>query len=140
MTPSVDSATGTFGPWNPGLRSQVPRELLHLATIFQPENAFSSAADAHELRDLTGMELSELAVFRPHRLALHELLIRVTADFSVPDGSKIEDLGINFRQIVRDLLSRHVEPASEAIVATYEATMQAMSEIIAKELSSLLDG
>ena len=36
----------------------------------------------------------------PERLALHELLVRVTADFSVPDGSKIEDLGINFRQIV----------------------------------------
>jgi hypothetical protein len=27
----------------------------------------------------------------------------------VPDGSKIEDLGINFRQITRDLLSRYVD-------------------------------
>jgi hypothetical protein len=36
--------------------------------------------------------------------------VRVTADFSVPDGSRIEDLGINFRRIVRDILARCVEP------------------------------
>src|SRR5450432_835200 len=137
MTPSVDSATGTFGPWNPGLRSQVPRELLHLATIFQPENAFTSAADALELRDLTGMELSELATFRPQRLALHELLIRVTADFSVPDGSKIEDLGINFRQITRALLARYIEPQMQAIVAAYDALRRRLADLINAELAAL---
>ena len=44
--------------------------------------------------------------FRPGRLALHEVLIRVTADLSVPDGTKIEDLGINFRKITRTIPGR----------------------------------
>jgi len=38
-----------------------------------------------------------LVAFRPERLVVHELLARVTADFSVEDGQKTEDLGINFQ-------------------------------------------
>ena len=134
--PTVDS-TAPFGPWNPGLRSQVPRELLHLATIFQPENVTTRVADAEELHDLTGLALSELATFRPQRLALHELLVRVTADFSVPDGSKIEDLGINFRQMTRALLARSVEPQMGAIVAAYDALRRSLAALIDAELASL---
>jgi len=137
MTHAGDTPDGPFGPWNPGLRSQIPRELLHLATIFRPENAFTSVTDAEELRDLTGLELSELATFRPQRLALHELLVRVTADFSVPDGSKIEDLGINFRQVTRALLARHVDPRMDTIVATYDAQRRRLSELIHSELADL---
>ena len=77
-----------YGPWNPGIGSQVPKELRHLATIFRPEHVLSSLASAVELRGLTGFALSELAIFRPQRLALHELLIRITADFAVPDAIK----------------------------------------------------
>ena len=62
------------------------------------------------MRDLTGLDSRDLVAFRPRRLALHELLVRVTADISVPDGSRIEDLGINFRQITSAILSRYVEP------------------------------
>ena len=69
-----------FGPWNPGIESQVPKELRHLATIFRAANVFTSVAAAGELRGLTGFSLSELVVFRPQRLALHELLVRITAD------------------------------------------------------------
>jgi hypothetical protein len=89
------------GPWNPGIESQVPKDLRHLATIFRPENVSTSIASATELRGLTGFGLSELAIFHPQRLALHELLVRVTADFAVPDGTRIEDLGLNFREIAR---------------------------------------
>jgi len=110
---------GECGPWNPGIQSQVPKELRHLATIFRPENTSTSIAAAEELRDLTGFNLSELAVFRPHRLVLHELLVRVTADFAVPDGSRIEDLGLNFREIARRLLARHLEPQMSAIISAY---------------------
>jgi hypothetical protein len=42
-----------FGPWNPGIESQVPEHLRHLCTIFRPENGFTSVANARELRDLT---------------------------------------------------------------------------------------
>ena len=34
--------------WNPGIQSQVPPDLQHLCTIFRPENAFGSLADAQE--------------------------------------------------------------------------------------------
>src|SRR5215471_6341029 len=88
------------GPWDPGIESQIPEGLRPLTTIFRPENVFTSIERADAMRDLTGLPIAELVAFRPERLALHELLVRVTADVSVPDGSRIEDLGINFREIV----------------------------------------
>src|SRR4051812_33623760 len=99
-----------FGPWNPGIESPVPGRLLHLSTMFRPEHVYTTVAQARELRSLTGLGFSDLVAFRPERLALHEVLIRVSADFSVPDGSKIEDLGINFRRITGELLREHIEP------------------------------
>ena len=137
MPPASGTTPGEFGPWNPGIRSQVPRDLLHLATIFRPENVFTSVADAEELRDLTGFELSDLVTFRPRRLALHELLVRVTAELSVPDGSKIEDLGINFRQITRTILSGYVDPRMDAIAAAYDALRLRIATFVARELAAL---
>ncbi len=131
------AATETFGPWHPGIESEVPEHLRHLDTIFRPENVFTGLAQAVELHDVTGLRLSELVAFRPERLALHEVLIRVAADLSVPDGTKIEDLGINFRQITRTLLSRHVEPRSDVVTAVYEALRQRLRERIDTELVPL---
>jgi hypothetical protein len=128
-----------FGPWNPGIRSQVPRDLLHLATIFRAENVFTRVSDAEELRDLTGFELADLVAFRPQRLALHELLVRVTADFSVPDGPKIEDLGINFRHIIRTLFARCIEPRMDTIVAGFEALHRRTAAFVDRELLLLFD-
>jgi len=139
MDSTATAAEVQFGPWNPGLRSQIPHELCHLCTIFRPENAFTTLGEVAEMHDLTGLEMSELVAFRPERLALHELLIRVSADLSVPDGSKIEDLGINFRQITRDILARYIQPEIPAITAAYDAARQALVAIIATELAALLD-
>jgi len=75
----VSATTGlqeAAGPWNPGLLSQIPREWRSLSTILRPENVATGLAAAEELQSLTGFSLSELVVFRPQRLALHELLIR----------------------------------------------------------------
>jgi hypothetical protein len=129
-----------FGPWNPGIQSQVPKDLLHLSTIFSPRNVFTSVASAAELRGVTGFGMSELVVFRPQRLALHELLVRVTADFAVPDGTRIEDLGLNFREIARLLLSRYLEPAMSTIVGAYERARQETKAIIDTALSRLPRG
>jgi hypothetical protein len=107
------------GPWNPGISSQVPANLRPLATLLRPENVTTSVASAIELEQLTGFPLGELVAFHPRRLVLHELLVRVMADFSVPDGSRIEDLGINFREIVKLLLTRYVEPRMEGINAAF---------------------
>src|SRR5579864_5570758 len=126
---------GEFGPWNPGIESQVPKGLRQLATIFRAENVFTSVAAASELRGLTGFNLSELVVFRPQRLALHELLVRITADFAVPDGTQIADLGLNFRQIARLLLSRYLEPSMNAITAVYRRAAQEVNDIIEPALA-----
>src|SRR5258708_3344286 len=129
-----------FGPWNPGIQSQVPQELLHLATIFRAENVFTSMASAAELRGLTGFGLSELVAFRPQRLALHELLVRVTADFAVPDGTRIEDLGLNFREIARLLLSQYLGPQMDAIVGAYDRVRQHAKSTIDAAVSRLSPG
>jgi hypothetical protein len=124
-----------FGPWNPGIESQVPKELRHLATIFRAENVFTSVAAAGELRGLTGFNLSELVVFRPQRLALHELLVRITADFAVPDGTRIADLGLNFREIARLLLSRYLEPTTDAVTAAYRGAARDVNDVIEPALA-----
>jgi hypothetical protein len=126
-----------YGPWNPGIESQVPKELRHLATIFRSENTFTDIAAATELRGLTGFGLSELVVFRPQRLALHELLVRVTADFAVPDGTRIEDLGLNFREIARLLLSRYLEPSMDALVDVHRQARQEVHNLIEPACSRL---
>jgi hypothetical protein len=137
MTFTADAGDAQFGPWNPGIQSQIPAHLRHHCTIFRPENVFTSLANAEEMRDLTGLEFTELVTFQPRRLALHEVLIRVTADLSVPDGSRIEDLGINFRQMTGIILKRCIEPRMREIDAIYDAAKRRLSEIVANELASL---
>ena len=126
-----------FGPWNPGIVSQVPPLLRGLCTIYGSENVFTSVARADEMHDLTGVERSELVAFRPSRLALHEVLIRVTADLSVPDGTKIEDLGINFRRMTRAILARCVEPRNHEITSVYVALRTELSALVENELDLL---
>jgi hypothetical protein len=132
--------TDHFGPWRPGILSQVPAELRHLCTIFRPENAFTSVASATELRLLTGFPLCDLVAFRPQRLLLHELLIRVMADFSVPTGEKIGDLGINFREMTNRLLQRHIEPEMAAIVGEYANVRRQLTDVIGAGLAALTVG
>src|SRR5450631_39440 len=126
-----------FGPWNPGIQSQLPKALLHLATIFRSDNVSTTIASATELKSLTGFALSELVVFRPQRLALHELLVRVTADFAVPDGTQIGDLGVNFREIARLLLARYLAPQMDAIVCAYDRVRQDANRTIDAALLKL---
>ena len=128
------------GPWNPGVLSQMPRELRPLATIFRPENVFTSVAAADELQGLTGFGLNELVVFRPQRLALHELLIRVTADFAVPDGSQIGDLGINFRRIASRILTCYVEPEMDAITRAYDQARRRLTDAVTAALADAVPG
>jgi hypothetical protein len=129
QSPSAGDAA-RFHAWNPGLASDIPRELLGMSTIFRADNVFTSLATATELQGVTGLAPSELVAFRPERLALHELLIRVTADFVVPDGSRIEDLGINFRRIITRILKRHVTPQLPAIAERYAQARRALQHAI----------
>jgi len=140
MMPSVIAGTKNveYGPWNPGINSQLPSQLLALSTIFRPENVFTSVEHAHELRDFTGLALEELVTFRPERLVVHELLIRITADFSVPDGPRVEDLGINFRHMADTIFNRYVEPHMPEIVGEYARLKCTVADFIDAELSAAL--
>lgn len=127
-----------FGPWNPGLGPELPRHLLPLSTIFRKENVFTSVDHARELKEFTGLELQELVVFRPQRLVVHELLIRITTDLSVPAGSRVEDLGINFRQMAERIHNHYIEPHLEEIIAEYEQLRAEIAGRISDELQATL--
>ena len=96
------------GPWNPGLRSKIPRCYLPLSTMFRGDSVLTNLDEALELGDFCGLSPHEVVAFRPERLMLHELLIRVMADLAVPDGPNYEDLGINFREMTSRILDRHL--------------------------------
>ena len=128
-----------FDAWHPGLRSQIPGDLQHLATIFRPEHTLTSLDEVAEFSDLTGLPPSELVAFRARRLALHEVLIRVTANLSVPDGSRIEDLGINFRRMTQTLLDACIEPRMTEIDALHDAMRRQLSQRIADKLPAAIE-
>ena len=133
-----EQAEKGFGPWNPGLGPELPRHLLPLSTIFRKENVFTTVDQARELKEFTGLELQELVVFRPERLVVHELLIRITTDLSVPAGNRVEDLGINFRRMADRIHSHYIEPQLESIVAEYEKLRAEIADRIADELTATL--
>jgi hypothetical protein len=135
MNATSAASADAHGPWNPGIVSPMPREVWHLATIFRADNVATPLRDAIELADLTGLAPTEIVAWRPQRLALHELLVRVTADFSVPDGPRIEDLGINFRELVTALWRRTVEPRMPEIVAAYDAERAAIAHAVSAALA-----
>ena len=127
-------ATAPEGPWNPGLQSQIPANLLPLATLYRPENVLTTLRQARELADLTGLATEDLVVFRPERLVVHELLARVTADFSIDDGPKTEDLGINFRRITEIILTRHIAPHMVKIRDAHDALRTQLFNAVATML------
>jgi len=109
-----------YGPWNPGIESTLPAEFLPLATVFSPANVSSSITELKEINGFCGLALERLSAFKPARLALHEVLIRVMADLSVPDGEKYEDLGINFRQMTATIMGKYIAPELAAITSLFE--------------------
>ncbi|HEY4920847.1 MAG TPA: hypothetical protein VII40_12145 [Xanthobacteraceae bacterium] len=134
----VDQAAAEgYGAWNPGLESELPHELLPLATVFRPENVSTSLAQAFELSDCCGLPPQELVAFRPERLIIHELLVRVTADLAVPDGTTYEDLGRNFREIAATILDKHVAPHADELEQRFAQVRGEAAAFVARQLASL---
>ena len=132
------SDNSDMGPWNPGIKSTLPLEYLPLSTIFRPENVFTSIETATELSDFTGLTVQQLICFRPERLVVHELLIRVSADIFVSDGSKYEDLGVNYRNIVDSILRNYIQPHMTQIVERFnELKVQVQSRVENELVASL---
>ena len=113
-----------LGPWNPGLESALPDAFLPLSTIFDPANVSSSLQEVRGLSDLCGLPIERLATFKPKRLALHEVLIRVMAYLTVPDGSKYEDLGVNFRAMTATIFDNHIAPIMPQINLAFDQMMR----------------
>jgi hypothetical protein len=130
-----------FGPWNPGVQSTLPTEFMPLATVFSSVNVSSSIRELQELSGFCGLPIERLSTFRPERLALHEVLVRVMADLSVPDGDKYEDFGVNFRQMTAAIMDNHVSPKLPEIKQIFEDLKRKASDFIdmAQTDSSLCD-
>src|SRR6266404_783020 len=131
------TAAPPCGAWHPGLESELPRELLPLATVFRRENVTTSLAEALELSDYCGLPPQDLVAFRPERLIIHELPVRVTAGVAVPDGTDYEDLGRNFREIASTILNKYIDPRLDDLKRLFEEKRSAASVVIARELSNL---
>jgi hypothetical protein len=124
-----------YGPWNPGLESEVPREYLPLSTIFRSDNVSTGVAKAHELSDYCGLPVEELVAFRADRLIVHELLIQVTTSVAVPDGRDYEDLGRNFRVIATTILNRYIASHRAQLAQIFEQLKREASAKIERELA-----
>jgi len=107
--------------WNPGVSSKIPREFQGLETISTAANVFPSPELVEDFCRFTGLPHEELAMFRPSRLALHEVIVRVTADIAVPEGRSEELFGQNFRQISGNILTNYVVPHRERFEALHAA-------------------
>ncbi|MCP4765782.1 MAG: ATP-binding protein [Gammaproteobacteria bacterium] len=122
--------------WSPEIRSTLPPQYLPLSTMFRPENVFTSMETANELSGFTGLPLQQLICFRPQRLVVHELLIRVSADIFVSDGSKYEDLGVNFRKVVVRILNGYIEPHMAQIIDRHLRLREDCETMIAAQLDA----
>jgi hypothetical protein len=127
------------GPWNPGLLSDIPRAYLGLSTILRQEHVSTSIEEVLELRNLTGLEFRELVAWRPHRLMVHELLVRITADLLVPAGDRVEDLGIHFRRMADQLLAGGIEASLPAFEALHSDCSQALDARLSVWMGMLTD-
>ncbi len=127
--------TAQFDAWNPGLTSEIPARLMPLVTLYSPENADVAYAEARESADFCGLKPHDMVAFKLGRLAVHEILIRVTADLHVPDGPNYEDLGLSLRGMAERILTGHVLPRMPAL----ERDFADLRQRVEQRLGALID-
>ncbi len=124
--------------WNPGISSQIPGSLKPLVTLYRPENSTVDYRQARELADFCGLNVNELVAFRVERLVIHELLVRVTSDLTVPDGPNYEDLGISLRTMVSTLYQRHALPEMPGIQQAFDREKLLVRQFAENEIQTQL--
>ena len=124
--------------WNPGLNSQIPSSLLPLVTLYRDENSTVSYSQAKELSEFCGLKPKQLICFRTERLIIHDLLVRVTSDLSVPDGPNYEDLGINLRSMVAVIHKQHVADHIPTLQAAVDKESENTKKYITQQLSDTI--
>lgn len=127
-----------YSAWNPGLESDIPVEYRSLETIHRPENVFTRYSDVKEVAEQVGLAQEELVAFRPERLVIHELLVRVTADIVVLEGADETDLGVQFREISEKILVDYIHPNMASITQAYAELRQQAETQVRLELTSSL--
>lgn len=127
-----------YSAWNPGIESEIPAEYRELETIYDPANVFATINQVNELATETGLAAEELIGFRPHRLALHELIVRITADIVVREGEMEEDLGINFRTIAQHIFSKYIIPGLMQIEHGFDTMRTRIEDLTTYELEVAL--
>ncbi|MDA8870814.1 hypothetical protein N9H93_05505 [Rhizobiaceae bacterium] len=130
----TEHETAEAGPWNPGIQSTIPSRLLPLSTVFRADNVETSYDDALELADFSGLKPVQTVAFRFERLLVHELLVRVTADLSVPDGPEYEELGLNLRGMTARIRQAYVAPVEDQLAAQHAALVERAERYIEAEL------
>ena len=128
----------TYNAWNPGINSKIPSSLLPATTLFRPECSSVDYRAAKELSDFSGLKPVELVSFQVERLIVHDLLVRVTADLSVPDGPNYEDLGISLRSMVHTIYSRYVVPDLDRFQVEFDKIRSDCGALIQEELEAYL--
>ncbi|MCP3868353.1 MAG: hypothetical protein GY703_09715 [Gammaproteobacteria bacterium] len=123
-----------YSAWNPGLESDIPPPYQQMETIYRPENVSSRFPDVAEASKQTGLNPRELVVFKPERLMLHELIIRVTASVVVPEGHDETELGRNFRQITSTILKHSIQPRMEEVTDAYDRLNTEVRDRVSHEL------
>ena len=131
---SQDNSTVDFDAWNPGISSQIPAVLGPMITLYRSGNSTVDYLCAQELSDYCGLKAPELVSFSVERLVIHELLVRVTSDLSVPDGPNYEDLGINLRSMVDAIYQRHISPEIESLQSQYDLQLAEAREYMKQQL------
>ncbi|MGB5558346.1 MAG: hypothetical protein WBN04_10080 [Paracoccaceae bacterium] len=126
--------------WNPGLSSELPSELLPLVTLYTPENSDVGYQEAKEAADFCGLKPQDMIAFKVSRLAVHEVLIRVTSDLFVPDGPSYEELGLNLRSMAERILDGHVRPRLDELETAFSAIRSDAQKTLAARLEADIFG
>ena len=95
-----------------------------MITLFRPENSHVAYEQAKEAADFSGLAVEQLCELKVSRLVTHEVLIRVTADLSVPDGPSYEYLGLQLRGMADCIYRNHMLPKMTKIETGFAAIRQ----------------
>ncbi|RLA11692.1 MAG: hypothetical protein DRQ59_09275 [Gammaproteobacteria bacterium] len=131
-------AKDQYSAWSPGIESEIPAKYRLLETIYDSKNVSSNIDEISQLAKETGLSPEELVVFRPGRLALHELIVRVTADIVVLEGEHEEDLGIRFRRITHQIMDTYLVPHLPEFDLSFQNLYQQAQSMVDRELSQSL--
>ena len=131
-------AAEAFSAWNPGIEPGVPGEFALLETIYRPEFVASSYAYLREVSRWSGLPAEELCAYLPERLALHELIVRLTAEVSVPEGDDQSIYGRNARRMAAKVYADYLVPQMAEIRRIHAELLQQAEQVVRELLDTSL--